>query len=111
MPDKREESQPTKRSRRNLHEKKKVGVHVRVWCQNPLVFSVAKNGRPVSEAAALKACKARYPHLFTSDMEAQKSSKHTYVGVRVQAEAVPISRRASAVLESFGAPPILRSEE
>lgn len=82
MPDAREESKQTERSRRNLHDKKKAGVHVRVFRSDPLIFSVAKNGRPVSPAAALKACQARYPYLFTSDMEAQKTSKHTYVGAK-----------------------------
>jgi hypothetical protein len=32
----------------------------------------------------LKARQARYPRLFTPDMEAQKTSKRTYVGVGVR---------------------------
>jgi hypothetical protein len=84
MPDAREESQQTETSRRNLRDKKKAGVHVRMFSSDPLIFSVAKNGRPVSSATALKACQACYPHLFTPDMEAQKTSKHTYVDVGVR---------------------------
>lgn len=65
-----------------MPDARKVGMNVRVFRSDPLIFSVEKNGRPVSPAAALKACQACYPHLFTSDMEAQKTSKHTYVGTK-----------------------------
>jgi hypothetical protein len=38
----------------------------------------------------LKACQARYPRLFTPDMEAQKTSKYAYVGVGVR--IAPLSK-------------------